>query len=316
MRRSIHRCLFIIALSAVCVSFATLAHAQRSGSQANESEDVTLETKDGVSLKITYFPSKEGKEAVPVVMLHDYKENRALYSSLARELSQPPEEDFTSYAVVTVDLRGHGGSTRIVGRNGQSFELEAERLKAADFRAMVLSDMEAVRKFLVQKNDAAELNLNKLCIVGAGLGANVATTYAAFDWSVPQLPQRKQGRDVKALILSSPKWSDYGLSMMRPLKHKLVREKISVMIVYGAQDSRATKDAKSVHRLLAKFHPEPPRDQRREKQDLFLIGLQTRLQGTKLLTDTNFNMLDRVDGFLDARLTVQPFDWIQRISSN
>lgn len=294
----------------------SLVFAQSAGAQDNQSEDFTLTTKDGVALKISYFPSKLGKNAVPIVMLHDFKESRAVFSSLARELNSPPEEGYTSFAVITVDLRGHGESTRMAGRNGQSIELEATRLKKTDFQKMVSGDMEAVRKFLVKKNDAGELNLNKLCMLGSGMGANVAAYYAEYDWSVPPLARRKQSQDVRALILASPKWSDYGLPMRTPMKNKDVREKLSVMIVYGAQDPRASKDAKSIQKLLIKYHPDPPRDQRREKKDFFMVPLQTRLQGTKLLTDSNFNMIARLDAFLDARLSDQFFDWIERKPSN
>ncbi len=290
----------------------TISHAMVLAQLPSKSQDISFTTKDGVTLKATYYPSNLGKEAVPVVMLHDYKESRAVFSSLARELNSPPEEGYTSYAILTVDLRGHGDSMRMAGRNGQTREFDVDRLKTQDFRNMVLQDMEAVRKFLVKKNDEGELNLNKLCLLGSGMGANVATNYAAYDWSVPALAQRKQGQDVKALILVSPKWNANGLPMMKPLKQRDVREILSVMIVYGAQDPRASKDAKTIHKILAKFHPDPPRDQRREKQDLFMIPLSTRLQGTKLLTDPNFNMLGRLDAFLDARLSVQEFEWIQR----
>ena len=44
---------------------------------------------------------------------------------------------------------------------------------------MSLMDMEAVRSFLVGKNDKEELNLNRLCIVGLGMGATVAVNWAA-----------------------------------------------------------------------------------------------------------------------------------------
>ena len=66
---------------------------------------------------------------------------------------------------------------------------------------MAALDMEAVRKFLVDKNDAGELNLNKLCLVGSGMGASVAANWAVQDWSAPPLAVGKQGQDVKALVL-------------------------------------------------------------------------------------------------------------------
>jgi len=170
---------------------------------AGDSEEVTLKTKDGVKLVATFFPSSFGKDAVPIVMLHDDKESRAVFNTLASELQNPEGEELQSHAVLTVDLRGHGDSTTQEGRNGQTRQLEADRLNSNDYRNMVLYDMEAVRRFLRKKNDAGELNLNKLCLLGSGMGANVATSYAAYDWSVPELARVKQGQDVKALILAS-----------------------------------------------------------------------------------------------------------------
>ncbi len=297
----------------------SIALAQPYGSRANQPQEISLNTKDGVTLKATYYPSNLGQEAVPIVMLHDHEESRAVFDSLARELQNPSQEGYSSYAVLTVDLRGHGESTRMTTPNGQTRTLEADRLKKADFSNMVYRDMEAVRKFLLKENDAGKLNLNKLCLIGSGMGANVAAAYAAYDWDVPQLAQRKQGQDVKALILASPKWSAYGLAMREPLRQADVREKLSIMLVVGSQAARAEKDANRVYKLLLKYHDDPNKirpDQRQEKQDLFLISLPTRLQGTKLLTDPNFNMLNLIHTFLDARLMSQSFEWIPRKANN
>ncbi len=288
------------------------ALAQNSSGGADV-EEVKLKTKDGVRLAATFFPSKLGQEAVPIVMLHDDQESRAVFHSLARELQNPEGQELQSHAVLTVDLRGHGESTTQVGRNGKTRQLEADRLRAADYQNMVLYDMEAVRKFLRKKNDASQLNLNKLCLLGSGMGANVATAYAAYDWSMPPLARTKQGQDVKALILASPKRSFGGLSIMKSLKHPAVRQRLSVLLVYGAQDSSATKDTKSIHKLLSKYHKIPPPDQRRKKQDLFIFSMPTSLKGTRLLTDPNFSMLPKLDIFLDARLSQQDFEWSRRV---
>jgi len=291
---------------------APLASAQRRDS----SEDVKLRTKDGVLLKATFYPSELGKEAVPIVMLHDLKESRKVFNGFAQELQSPSGGERPSHAVLTVDLRGHGESTSIENARGQTRELEAAKLGKRDFRNMVLFDMEAVRKFLVKKNDSGQLNLNKLCLIGTGLGANVATSWAAVDWSTPRLANRKQGQDVRALILVSPQWGHRGLPLLKPLRQAGVRERISMLIIYGKQDRKSTKDAETVHKNLEKYHPKPPREQRLEKQDLFLFGLSTSLQGTRLLADPEFRTLPVVEQFLEARLSQQEFDWIQRRRSN
>ena len=94
-------------------------------------------------------------------------------STLAQRLQSPGQEDsHPSFAVVTVDLRGHGGSIKQTAPNGATREIDAARINKQDIVGM-LADMEAVRSFLVGKNDAGELNLNKLSLVGIGMGATV-----------------------------------------------------------------------------------------------------------------------------------------------
>ena len=51
----------------------------------------------------------------------------------------------------------------------------------AQFKAMVTCDMEAVKKFLWERNNAGELNIDKLCVVGAEMGASVAVNFALAD---------------------------------------------------------------------------------------------------------------------------------------
>jgi len=282
---------------------------RRSGGDA---EEVSLTTKDGVQLKADFYPSSMGKDAVPIVMLHDFKENRKVFSALARALQTPAGDEQPSHAVLTVDLRGHGESTTQTAPNGQSRELETDRLGKNDFRDMVSFDMEAVRKFLVTKNDAGQLNLNKLTLLGSGLGANVATAWSAVDWSTPKLANRKQGQDLKGLILISPEWGHRGLPMLKPLRHPGVREKISMLIIYGEEDRRSSKDASTINKNLERWHPLPPPEDRREKQDLVVLGLPTALKGTRLVTDADFGMLPDIERFLNYRLTKQDFEWIRR----
>lgn len=291
---------------------ATFAQGRRSADR-DKGEDISLTTKDGVQLKATFYASSMGREAVPIVMLHDQKESRALFSGLARVLHSPPAESgLPSHSVLTVDLRGHGGSTTQSNNYGQTRELEAAKLGKQDFINMVRFDMEEVRKFLVKKNDEGVLNLNKLCLLGCGMGANVATNWAAVDWSAPPLASRKQGQDVKGLILVSPDWGFRGIPMLTPLKHPGVREKLSVLIIYGEEDRQAAKSAETINKNLERYHPTPPPEQRREKQDLFLVGLNTSLNGTRLVADPSFNMLPIIEQFLNNRLSKQDFEWIAR----
>ena len=165
------------------------------------------------------------------MILHDQQDSRAAYDAIARKLQQPHGEDGESFAVITVDLRGHGSSTKQLLRNGSARELDAAKLKKSDFEAMVQYDMKAVRAFLVDKNDQGEINLNELSIIGVGLGASVATIWAAHDWAYPPLAVGKQGQDVKALVLVSPRWKNNGLLIQKAVQQRDVQRKIALIMI-------------------------------------------------------------------------------------
>jgi pimeloyl-ACP methyl ester carboxylesterase len=275
-------------------------------------ENVMITTKDNVRLGATYFPSTLGRDAVPIVILHGYKEGRTAFNSLARALQTPEDPRLASHAVLTVDLRGHGSSTTAVDPGGLTYTLDASKLEPLDFEDMVRLDMEAVRKFLVEKNDAQQLNLNKLCLIGTGMGANVALIWAAVDWDAPPLANRKQGQDVKGLILVSPIWRQKGLPLVDSLRHPDVTSTISTMLIYGSEDSNASEDAQNVYKNFERNHPAPPIDKIREEKDLFEIAVPTTLQGSKLLTEARFDMLPRIHLFLKTRLSDQRYEWVER----
>jgi len=275
-------------------------------------------TKDGVQLQATYYPSSAGQQAVPVVMLHDFNETRAVFDPLARVLQNPPTPasptapQIASRAVLAVDLRGHGGSKFSQTANGSTVELEPNRFQPGDFQAMVDFDMEAVRSFLVEQNDAGKLNLNSLGLVGSGMGANVALLWAAKDWSAPPLPVRKQGQDVKALVLLSPRWNFNGLMLREPLRFEPIQRELSILLAYGADDRAVSKDCQDVIKILSKHHPDPPADRVEQFKDFFVYAPETNLQGTKLLTSDAFGIGQKIFNFLEARLGRQAFPYSAR----
>jgi pimeloyl-ACP methyl ester carboxylesterase len=274
-------------------------------------ETFSLTAKDGVQIGITYYGSNAGTQAVPVILLHDYNETRAVFDPLAQLLQNPPVElgedlppgpAIQPRAVVTVDLRGHGQSKTAFAPDGSTAELDASRFQQGDFQDMVLLDLEAVRAFLVERNDAGELNLNKLCVVGAGMGANVALAYAAHDWSIPNLIARKQGQDVKALVLISPTRMFHGLSAIEAQRFAPVQQQLAIYLAYGAGNAKVVKDCEIMAKTWAKNHPQPPREQIAALKDFFVFAPQTPRQGTELLTTEDFGLAPRIAGFIEMRL--------------
>jgi alpha-beta hydrolase superfamily lysophospholipase len=241
-------------------------------------EDVTLETKDGVSIRATWYAGTAKKEAAPIIMVHGWEGQRGEYDAFARALQG------IGHATIVPDLRGHGQSTTQKLPNGNTRDLAASSLRLSDLKAMVL-DLEACKKFLLTKHNAGECNIEMLCVVGAELGSLVAMHWAALDWSAPDLPAFKQGRDVKAVVLLSPVSSFRGLTLKDALAVPAVLSRLSVMIVAGKEDTKGTAEARRVFNNFQGHHPKPPADaeEQAKKQDLFFVQAETKLTGTKLL---------------------------------
>ncbi len=293
------------------VPTVALAQASRA-KKAPEPEIIELKTKDGVGLSITYYESTAGKDAVPVVMLGDWKDARSVYDSLAKRLQSPGEKDtYPSFAVVTVDLRGHGDSTQQTLLNGNKRELDAAKLTREDYLAMVLYDLPAVRAFLRDKNDAGKLNLNKLSLLGSGMGASIAVNWAAVDWSFPPLAVQKQGQDVKALILVSPQWKWKAIPMQDALRHAGLREQVAVMMMYGKRDRSITADVKRIYSQLDNYHPEPDAGSEATR-DLVVLPADNTLQGTQLLKEAGPAAEKRITDFLKEHVVESDHEWLQR----
>jgi len=259
-----------------------------------EPEDLTLTTSDGVRLALTYYPSNRGREAIPVVLLHMAKGSRTDYKYLAAGLQSQ------GYAVVVPDLRGHGDSTKQVGREK---ELSAAKLPIEQYKLMVDKDMYAVKEFLWERNNAKELNLNKLCVVGAEMGASVAINFTAFDavgygdsdhgafYGPLQL-----GLFVKSLVLLSPEVSFRGLPLT-PLPDD-IRKTVPVLILVGKEDSRSYDEAERVSKIFKRIAPK-----KEEDMTYFFKPLATKLQGTKLLEPKALGAADNyIVPFLKLRL--------------
>lgn len=285
--------------------------------QARAGEAVRITTRDGVELSATYYPSVNaadpelGKQVTPVVLLHDEKDTQGIFSSLVGRLQQAGRRrNQPSFAIVTVDLRGHGSSTKQV-QGGQTRPLDAAKLSRNDVLAMSAQDMEAVRRFLVGKNDEGQLNLNKLCLVGVGLGATVAVNWAAQDWTAPPLLVGKQGQDVKALVLVSPQWKYRGVMVQQALRVAALKKGAAWMLIYGEQDSDQAADAQRIYRQLERFHPEPASAQG-PPRSLVEVPLRSALTGSGLMSQLGQTVEEDVVNFLTTQVASQNLPWSKR----
>ena len=294
MRRCWLKLLGTFWIGTICLS--NLAIAQETTPKLPAPEDQVLSTKDGVTLTATYYrPAKETKDTVPIILLHGHMGSRLDFDGLAKQLQAQ------QHAVLVPDLRGHGESTQVAGT---SKELTAENLTPDQFKRMVRFDVETLKKFLMEQNNEAKLNISKLTIIGAEMGALVAANWAVMDWSWPALATGKQGQDVISLILISPPYSFKGLSMAPATKHQYVRRELAIFLIVGKGDDKSLKDATRIHGMLAKFHV--------DKEDLLIGGLDTSLQGTKLLNEATLNLAAHIVEFIQTQVVSKPIPWQQR----
>jgi len=261
-------------------------------------QEVTLETSDGLTIVANYYPSTLGKKAIPVLLLHASRSSRSELEGLALRLQQ------AGHAVVVPDLRGHGDSSRLNERAGE--------LRAEDYQDMVDKDLEAVKRFLVARNNAGELNVDKLCLVGVEMGAEVAIHFAASDWDWPVLATGKQGQDVKAMVLVSPEWTFKGLRIQDAVNHPAVRSEIAAMIIVGKANAKLMAEARRLHSSLERHHAAAGPEAR---QTLFMKTPTTSLQGTRLVNEKSMGVDAMILKFIDLRLVSKSTPWAERPSA-
>ncbi len=267
------------------------------GSKLPEPEDVALETKDGFSIKATYYAGTAKKEAVPVIMVHGIDGQRGDFHGLGVYLQS------LGHAAIAPDLRGHGQSKTQKGPTGAPITIDPDKLNKGALEGMI-ADIQACKKFLIEKNNAGDLNIEKLCVVGAEFGATLAIRWAAADWSAPPLPAYKLGQDVKALVLLSPQPPYKAVSYREALPY--VQSQLSWLLVAGSEDPKSSAEAAKLNKQLLIHHPASGDD-----TDLFFEEPETKLAGTKLLGDT-LRVKQMIGVFIEKRLVKNGVQWQER----
>ncbi|MCP4592955.1 MAG: alpha/beta fold hydrolase [bacterium] len=134
-------------------------------------ERTTFPTEDGVTIVADYYPPANRAGAPVVILLHMFRSDRGAWRPLVPGLHEG------GFAVLAIDLRGHGESIK-----PSSMKL-ARRAIARDeqlFNEMYRDVLGAY----VWLMDRPEVDLSRICMVGASVGCSVALDYASRDRSV------------------------------------------------------------------------------------------------------------------------------------
>jgi len=297
-------------MSACLVHLATSnALAQpKAAKKAPAGEDKTLVTKTGLNLRVTYFRSTQGESAPVVILLHGKGGNRLVWKNFATRLQQ--EQDF---AVVTVDLSGHGESGSRAAKPAGGKKADAA-ISRGEYQAMVADDLETVKRFLMDEHQKGFLNISKLAIGAADFSTAVAIAYADFDWNKKRYDdapifaqQTPRGEDVRALILLSPEENAPGLTISQSLTRLRARG-VQVMIGVSKDDKPYFANAKKVYEHLAPKKVDP------EQQYVYLVEYDGKLRGTDLLNRGDQKVETNMLNFLDKHVKPLPIEWRDRRS--
>lgn len=254
--------LFLLAVAVGLTDSVALA-AQKKEEKLYVSEPRSVQTRDGGTIHFTYYPSVDGKESPVVVLLHMKDGNRFVWQAkdgFAERLQK------AGYAVITVDLRYHGQSKNGAGAGGNANQPAdggkkgaagkkggGADLRPADYAGMVEYDLEAIKKFIYEENQAERLNMNKLGIVGPEMGASVAALFAANDWAKAPYEdgqpgfQTPRGQDVRALVLISPQTTFHGMVISKPITAlRDPRMGVAFLVCVGKNDPQDRGQAKKV----------------------------------------------------------------------
>ncbi|MEO1618154.1 MAG: alpha/beta fold hydrolase [Planctomycetota bacterium] len=264
---------------------------------------VELETKDGLKLNGFYFASNKGKEAIPVMIVHGWEGQINVYAKLCATLQK------SGCAVFAFDYRGHGGSREYTDRRGKKREFDVKTMSKRDIGNIVLFDLESVKAFLKKENNEGNLNLNALVLVSVRGGCVLAANWAQRDWSFPSVGSRKQGQDVKALVLVSPERLLRGIPIDKAITDPKIAS-LPTMIIVGegsAEESDADRITKRVEVEKKRMSPS------REPEGLEVLKVKQSLGGPALVAKAP-DVIPAIVKFITSEVPISDVDnpWIER----
>jgi pimeloyl-ACP methyl ester carboxylesterase len=287
--------------------------------QGEKVESRVLQAEDGFNVHISYYRSTGDRESPVVVLVHEQDGNRFIWQAeggLARKLQA------SGYAVITVDLRYHGESKPAgggaVGNANQGTKKKGSKktgpdLKPGDYNSMWQYDLEAVKDFIFKEHQDEKLNMHKLGIVGAGMGASVAAYFAVLDWDKEPYDdapeprfQTPRGQDVQALVLISPQEKFNGLVLSKAVTRLKDPDLGIAFLIASGSDPKDKAQADKIFEMAI----QPPA---LNKKRMYQQEYKAKLTGTELLGQ-KLGLEEHILAFFDEHLKKIDSPWRDRRS--
>ncbi|MFK8113874.1 MAG: alpha/beta hydrolase [Rubripirellula sp.] len=297
-----HRVLMVLVYAAAVLCAATVS-AQRKPAQDEKLKPrrVTLKTKDGLSLNAFYFPTDKGKEAITVLLVHEWNGKGASpYGKFVIALRD------AGCAVLAPDYRGHGGSAEFTNARGKKDKFNISQMSRRDVENVINFDLERAKAFLKEENDKENLNLNALVMIGIGEGCVMAANWAQRDWSFPNVGRMKQGQDVKALIYISPEKQIKGIPIAPALNNPQLLNLPTMIVAGETKMAEAKRIGKPIEAVKIRMG-------RGTAVGYSLKLVKTKLSGPSLVNDVS-GVIPAITDFIKEHVKISDDEnpWIER----
>jgi len=187
-------------------------------------QNVTFETDDGVTIAASYYPPQKSKDAPAIVLVHQLGGTRAEWAPFIAALRADHD-----YALLAIDMRGHGASTRGPGGRKLAFGAFGD----TDWHKLP-QDVHAAVDWLRGRKDIAPRSVGA---VGSSIGSSAVLIYAA-----PTVA-------VHAVALLSPGLDYHGLHT-RQVAAKYGHRPL--LIVAAQEDARSAQAAAELGKLAGR----------------------------------------------------------------
>jgi dienelactone hydrolase len=149
---------------------------------------VEIKTKDSLTLRAVYFEPRKSRQLAPgAILVHDSGDRGDALFELAGRMCK------TGFAVIVLDLRGHGRSAT----KGMDWRKLSEDEQRAAW-ALAVRDLEAASGWL---RDRKEVHATNLTVAGHRAGCALAARYSLRD------------ENVRSIVLVEPTAQDLGIDL-------------------------------------------------------------------------------------------------------
>ena len=241
---------------------------------------------DRQPIQAAYYPAKLPFQAPVLILLHESGQGRS-----SKDFDEPIEDlkgkslvrylQQQGFALLTIDLRGHGGNPR-------------HALTPAEM-SLLVGDVQAAYEFLVDRHNRGELNLGKLGVIAVGDASNVAVAWTAAAGGGVSSEGRLS--DIGALILISPVADFHGLTLGRLLP--AIASRVPILAVCGDKDETSIQPLLDNERVIERHHSSK------------VAYFDTSLHGSKLLTFFP-KVATGAAAFLEDPVKSRSLDWEPR----